>query len=191
MDTVRVKHVTPGAMTAGEREQFAALVDEVADDFVPPLTDRRGTTETQLNGPTGSQPTNYLDALLTQHNLLVFEGDRLTAFLSYRLGHHIAELPEVGACTYVSTIAVARDRRRAGHARLLYGQLMPLASSWIVLRTWSTNTSHIRLLQALGFKELYTLEDHRGAGLDTVYFGLDQSSGTVASSPRSSATTCH
>ena len=40
----------------------------------------------------------------------------------------------------------------------------------IFTRTWSTNAVHIRILSKFEFETLHVLKDHRGAGIDTIYF---------------------
>ena len=41
----------------------------------------------------------------------------------------------------------------------------------LLTRTWSGNLQHIRILESLGFKLLKTIKNHRGKGIDTLYFG--------------------
>lgn len=38
-------------------------------------------------------------------------------------------------------------------------------------RTWHTNYAHLKVLDKLGFSEIARLPNHRGPGMDTVYFG--------------------
>jgi hypothetical protein len=40
-------------------------------------------------------------------------------------------------------------------------------------RTWSTNASHLDLLDELGFDLIKRVEDDRGDGIDTVYYGIE------------------
>jgi len=40
----------------------------------------------------------------------------------------------------------------------------------IVTRTWSTNISHSNLLHKLSFKEIKHIINHRGNGINTVYY---------------------
>ncbi|MGH3764416.1 MAG: GNAT family N-acetyltransferase [Pseudonocardiaceae bacterium] len=110
--------------------------------------------------------------MLFQHNLLLIENRQLQGFLSFRTPHYDARLPNITACIYVSTIAVFPAMRGHGYARLLYQELFKLPETlpaWILLRTWSTNSGHLRLLYSLGFTVVLTIPDDRGPGVDTLY----------------------
>jgi ribosomal protein S18 acetylase RimI-like enzyme len=169
---------------------FRRLLDLVSDEFVPSLNDRNGTTDSELAGAVGSN-TRYLDDLLTQDNLLLVEDGVLIGFLSYRARHRVDVLPEIGECLYVTTIAIRADRRRGGHARRLYETLFSLPDAlppWVVLRTWSTNDTHLRLLASLGFELRRTLPNHRGQGLHTMYYGRPTTANRSANFGNSSST---
>jgi ribosomal protein S18 acetylase RimI-like enzyme len=99
---------------------------------------------------------------------------RLQAFLPFRGSHRDARLPQIGVCIYVSTISVRPVARGRSLACKLYLKLFELPETlpeWVLLRTWSTNTHHLRLLDTLGFKLLLTVPDDRDLGVDTVYLG--------------------
>lgn len=164
----------PGEMTQPEKYDLELLVEEVSNEFVPPLTARSSTTQAMLKDGSIGASNSYFDEMLTQDNLLLVEGCQLQGFLSFRAPHRDARLPEMGDCIYVSTIAVRPTARGRGFSRLLYEKLFDLPGSlpkWILLRTWSTNTHHLHLLAALGFILLFTVPDDRGLGIDTVYLG--------------------
>lgn len=171
-------HRAPGALEAVERDVLLAALVAVADEFVPPLTVRRSTTQRDLKGHDPSRPHEigvgaYFAEMLDQHTLLV-PGPRgeLVAFCSFRVGLEHPAMATVGPCTYVSTIAVLREHRRSGLARQLYAGLFALdvvRDLPVALRTWSTNTGHLGLLAALGFEVVTRLSDDRGPGIDTVY----------------------
>jgi ribosomal protein S18 acetylase RimI-like enzyme len=164
----------PGEMTQLEQRSLELLVEEVSKEFVPPLTTRISTTQAALKNSNDSESSNYFDEMLMQHNLLLVEDNRLQGFLSFRSSHRDARLPKIESCIYVSTISVRPAVRGRGLARQLYQKLFELPETlpeWILLRTWSTNTHHIRLLDELGFKLLLTVPDDRDSGVDTVYLG--------------------
>lgn len=164
----------PGEMASLEQRSLELLVEEVSGEFVPPLTTRSSTTQAALKSSDDSESSNYFDEMLIQHNLLLVEGNRLQGFLSFRASHRDARLPQIGNCIYVSTISVCPAARGRGLARQLYQKLFELPETlpeWILLRTWSTNAHHIRLLDELGFKLLLTVPDDRDPGVDTVYLG--------------------
>jgi ribosomal protein S18 acetylase RimI-like enzyme len=164
----------PGKMTPLEQRSFELFVEEVSGEFIPPLTTRSSTTQTALKRSNDGESSSYVDEMLMQHNLLLVEGARLQGFLSFRPSHRDARLPQIGSCIYVSTISVRPAARGRGLARQLYQKLFELPETlpeWILLRTWSTNTHHIKLLDELGFKLLLTVPDDRDPGVDTVYLG--------------------
>jgi ribosomal protein S18 acetylase RimI-like enzyme len=164
----------PGEMTQLEQRSLESLVEEVSGEFVPPLTIRTSTTQAVLKNSSDSESSSYFDEMLMQHNLLLVEDNRLQGFLSFRLSHRDARLPQIGSCIYVSTISVHPAVRGRGLARQLYQKLFELPGilpEWILLRTWSTNTHHIKLLGNLGFKFLLTIPEDRDPGVDTVYLG--------------------
>jgi len=50
------------------------------------------------------------------------------------------------------------------------GMIRLYPERFICTRTWHTNGAHIHILDTFGFREIARLKDHRGPGLDTVYF---------------------
>lgn len=174
MGDSEVVHRAPGHVTPEEAKDLADLVDAVADEFVPSLRHRSSTTDQVLTGRAGGDVSGYVNEMLAQDNLLVYESGTLVAFMSFKAKHSVPALSHLGEFIYVSTIAVRPDRRRSGYARRLYEELFSLPgdpAEWVVVRTWSTNDAHVPLLHQLGFRLLLTQEDHRGAGVHTLYFG--------------------
>jgi ribosomal protein S18 acetylase RimI-like enzyme len=165
---------TPGKMTQLEQRSLELLIEEVSDEFVPPLTTRSSTTQAVLASASGSASSSYFDELLMQHCLLLIECDQLQGFLSFRTFHRDFRLPQIGICIYVSAISVRPAARGRGLARLLYQKLLGLPETfpaWILLRTRSTNTHHLQLLDSLGFKHLLTVPHYRDPGVDSIYLG--------------------
>jgi ribosomal protein S18 acetylase RimI-like enzyme len=164
----------PGEIDQAEERALRTVFDEVAVEFVPPLTARSTTTQRSLTGTAEPQEASYFDHLRHQHNLLLFVEGELQGFLSFLPSYRDFRLPRADTCLYVSTIAVRPSARGHGYARLLYERLFALPNTlpaWVVLRTWSTNVGHIGLLSSLGFKVMLTIPDDRGRGIHTLYFG--------------------
>ncbi|WTW98429.1 GNAT family N-acetyltransferase [Streptomycetaceae bacterium NBC_01309] len=199
MSTISTCWYRPGAIPAAELRELAEMFAEVADDFVPPLTAREGTTQADLgkhtteaaepggnhqggNQPTGNhqggnQPGGYLESMLRQDMILCRTEDQAVGFLSFRSGHSDPRYADLSPCLYVSTVAVRHHHRRRGVADALYRELFALPASMaasVVLRTWSTNAGHLELLGRLGFTTILRLEDDRGAGVDTLYLATDR-----------------
>lgn len=163
----------PGKMTQSEQRSLESLVEEVSGEFVPPLTTRSSTTQAVLASASGNTSSSYFHELLTQHCLLLIECGQLQGFLSFQTFHRDTRLPQIGICIYVSIISVRPAARGRGLARLLYQKLLRLPETlpaWILLRTRSTNTHHLHLLDTLGFKRLLTVPNDRDR-VDSIYLG--------------------
>lgn len=175
--TTEILWRTPGKMTQLEQRSLELLVEEVSDEFVPPLTTRSSTTQAVLTSVGGSASSSYFDELLMQHCFLIIERDQLQGFLSFRTVHRDIRLPQIGLCIYVSTISVRPAARGRGLARLLYQKLLGLPETfptWILLRTRSTNTRHLQLLDTLGFNHLLTVPHGRDSRADSIYLGRER-----------------
>jgi ribosomal protein S18 acetylase RimI-like enzyme len=152
---------------------------EVAGDFVPPLTSREGTTQSDLSerGTEAAASGGYLKEMLQQELILSRHEGHVAGFLSFRRDHQDRRYADLCPCLYVSTIAVRHRHRRCGIARALYQRLFDLPASmppWVVLRTWSTNTDHLGVIDRLGFTTILRLEDDRLPGVDTLYLATDR-----------------
>lgn len=172
MDEVLLRQVGPGDLTDAETDGLAEVYEQVAGDFVPPLTFRSGTTQGGLRDLGRAESDDYFEQMLGQDLIVATQADQVIGFLSYRARYEDPRFQRVCPCIYVSTIAVRHDQRRNGIARQLYAYLFGLPDNlpaWVVLRTWSTNTGHLRLLADLGFEMILSLPDDRAENIDTVY----------------------
>ena len=144
-------------------------------EFVPPISSRISTTQSDLSQiKVGNGISAYLDALMEQEIICALDNDSLLAFVSYRKDYTCPEID--GSLTpnvYLSTLIVAPDARGGGITRKIYSYLFEKYSDRpIFTRTWSTNFVHIKILEGFGFSEHHRIKDHRGEGIDTVYFRL-------------------
>lgn len=166
-----VRWIPPGDATPEEADQVHAVVDAVADEFVPSLRTRTSTVQADLTGhDVAASCGPYVAAMLEQHCAVVTDtGGEVVAVLSARTeAFPLQDLVPGGV--YLSTIAVAPRARRLGLARTLLRALVRRFDDRPVLsRTWSTNPGSIRLHERAGFTTFRTVPDDRGAGVDTVY----------------------
>ena len=146
-------------------------------DFVPPLSQRADTCQQTLTGgPAEDGPWAYYQVLLEQSFLLAVEGQDLLGFYSFRrnyLPDPIAHLGREGLFpVYITTLVVDAPARRRGLATRFYETLPTLFPGGLLVstRTWSTNSSHLRLLEKLGFTLSLRIPDDRGPSVDTVYY---------------------
>ena len=142
-------------------------------EFVPPLSARDSTSQTDFTGESRSagEPVTYYNSLCHQENFFVIENRRIIAMMSFVRDYvsdaTVKDRPNV----YISTLIVHPEHRRKGLANKLYAKMLKaFGSRYIFTRTWSTNEGHIRILSSLKFYEHMRLEDDRGPDIDTVYY---------------------
>ncbi len=143
-------------------------------EFVPPLSERKSTTQSDLTGHNteSSGMDSYFDEISEQSTIVAVENGRAVAFMSFRENYvceHISGqfLPNL----YVTTVIVHLDYRHRSIAGFMYDFLMKkFPKKYLLTRTWSTNLSHIRILISRGFHEHCVLADDRGENIDTNYF---------------------
>ena len=155
------------------RQELLEILEENDKAFVPPLSQRTNTTQTDLQGNTEGSIAQYLDGVMEQSVLVMLEADEVLGFVSFRenfVSDVIKEksLPNI----YISTVVVRAKARGRSLTKKAYAYLFQILypERRIFTRTWSTNEAHIKILKAFGFTELKRIENDRGAGIDTVYF---------------------
>ena len=150
------------------------LLTECDEEFVPPLSARSSTTQSDLGGGTnaGSGVLNYFNEMKKQKILVAVKDEKLIGFVSFKenfVNDKIGEeqLPNI----YISTLLIAESGRGKGLTRKMYEFLFKeYENANVFTRTWSTNEAHIKILSGFGFEILTVLENDRGYGIDTVYF---------------------
>ena len=155
-------------------DEILDLLSEGDEEFVPPLSARSSTTQSDLSGGTkaGDGVLNYFNELKKQKILVAVEKGKLIGFVSFKenfVNDIIGEeqLPNI----YISTLLVAKSGRGKGLTGKMYEFLFKeYENNKVFTRTWSTNEAHIKILSRFGFETLSVLENDRGNGIDTVYF---------------------
>jgi len=159
-----------------------ALLRDNDTAFIPPLSHRESTCQKMLQedgapaaAPGG--PVSYFEEMKRQSFLLAVEDGEVLGFFTFRENHLppvLADLHEEDLLElYITTIIVSPAARRRGIASGFYALFMSLFSErrrLISTRTWSTNISHISLLEKLAFSGPLRIVDDRGKGIDTVYY---------------------
>lgn len=162
----------PALSLAGEEDALRKMLELCDREFVPPLSGRTSTTQGGFIAADGTGVDAYLQAMLAQPGILALEEGRVAAFLSYRENYscdHISA-DSFPNC-YISTVIVHPDFRGKGILRLFYETILQKFSHCgIYTRTWSTNAAQEHVLARFGFAELCRIPDHRGPGIDTVYY---------------------
>lgn len=155
------------------------LLCECDSEFLPSLSSRNSTKQSNLTGgDEGDLPTAYFEEMLKQKFILCWFNEELIGFISFISEYSCKELESLEDSNYVSTVCVTKDKRGAGIATFMYNYLQATAgeeglNNNLSTRTWSTNFGHIKILEDVGFKEVKRLKDHRGEGIDTIYFYQD------------------
>lgn len=165
-------------LTKSDQDKFdneiLALLTESDTEFVPPLSARSSTTQSDLSGRTSrnSGVLNYFKEMKKQRILVATENEKLVGFVSFKenfVNEKIGAeyLPNI----YISTLLVSSEGRGKGLTRKMYENLFEKYENVnIFTRTWSTNEAHIKILSKFGFETMSVLKNDRGNGIDTVYF---------------------
>lgn len=151
------------------------LIEASDTEFIPTLSARSSTTQQSLITPAESHKNCdlYFQEICAQNILIAMDSkDNLLGFMSYRENYiceHIAK--EFLDNLYVTTVIVDKAARGHAIAGAFYQYLKELyPDHYLFTRTWSSNASHIRILNEQDFIVHKILKDDRGEGIDTVYF---------------------
>jgi RimJ/RimL family protein N-acetyltransferase len=148
--------------------QLVALGDQ---EFIPPLSCRSSTTQQGLAQAKGNGIDSYFEEMKKQCFVLALEGDQVAGFMSFRQNYENSHIP-AGPNLYASTCVVHPDFRGQGLMSGFYREMIhSFPTLPIYTRTWHTNYGHLKVLSRLGFSLLEQLENDRGPGIHTVYFG--------------------
>ena len=156
-------------------QQLEALLTLADREFIPPLSSRGSTTQGNL-GSTQTNPDGvraYFETMKTQPMVLALDGERLAGFMAFRYDHTCDQIgPETLPNMYASTSVVHPDYRGQKLMQRFYETMIAAhPQRGVYTRTWVGNLSHLRVLDKLSFRQLCCLKDHRGPGVDTVYYG--------------------
>lgn len=157
-----------------QKKQVFEILCETDREFIPPLSYREDTKQKNLyvQQSETKPPYIYFEKVTKQSNLLAMEEGHVVGFMSFEEDYFL-ELEEKSYETlYMSTLIVRKESRRKGISSRLYEELLKrFQDRNIITRTWSTNVSHIGLLEKLGFQMIECIRNDRGPGIDTVYYG--------------------
>lgn len=153
------------------RDQIRELLILADKEFIPPLSARSSSTQKDLSG---TQDTggidDYFAAMATQPVVLALEETQVLGFMAFKENYTCDQISEVPNL-YASTCVVHPQGRGKGLMTGFYREMIrQFPGRSIYTRTWGTNAAHFRVLEKLGFCEYTRLKNHRGEGMDTVYF---------------------
>ena len=160
-------------LTKEYREGVKALLFAADREFVPPLSARSGTTQTELEQAPAQEsgPERYFRMMEAQSFVIAAEDGQVQGFMSYIPDRELELDGRSLICDYVSTIVVSPGQRGRGLTGRMYRALISARpGKRTATRTWSENRAHLHLLRRLGFELAYRIPDDRGPGVDTVYY---------------------
>ena len=166
----------PHAGESGYEEDIQQLLTMADREFVPPLSQRGSSTQSDLSG-SGCHDgiRDYYRSMAAQPVILAVEEGKCLGFMAFKEDHQCEQITEEYLPNlYASTCVVAPMARGQGLMKGFYGEMLRrFPQCHIYTRTWHTNFAHLRVLEQLGFTLCARLENHRGPGLDTVYYTRD------------------
>lgn len=159
------------------KSDIIEILEGADKEFVPPLSSRVSTSDTDLSGGACNKNgcfSYYLD-MIGGEILGAFSEKGLIGFVAFRKN---VERPYIGRETfpnvYISTLVVSPFARGMGLTKKMYSRLIfeicPEASFFT--RTWSENGAHLKILSDFGFTLHKRIPNDRGEGIDTVYLCL-------------------
>ena len=154
-------------------KQVYSLLELGDKEFIPPLSSRGSSTQADLTGSTCADGiTDYFNSMASQPVIAAVEDGRCLGFMAFKLDHTCEQIgPDKLPNFYASTCVVHPETRGRGLMRGFYETMIDLYPHLdLYTRTWHTNYPHLKVLDKLGFSEIARLPNHRGPGMDTVYF---------------------
>ena len=149
---------------------FLIMADK---EFIPPLSSRSSSTQADLTAGGHSDGIgDYFHSMASQPVIAAVEDGRCFGFMAFKNNYTCEHIgPDTLPNLYASTCVVHPDARGRGLMRGFYQAMIDRNPTQnLCTRTWHTNYAHLKVLDKLGFCEIARLPDHRGPGVDTVYF---------------------
>lgn len=165
------------------------LVFEVNEDFIPPLSYRKGAFGAVSFKDADKNKklvgiNEYASIMLSQKNIIVTAAnDEVVAFMSFRHDYEQRDyLPQdvraEDKVNYITTIAVSPDWQGKGICSNMYDymeKMLPesVHANVVATRTWPQNQGHIKILERRKYHLVCTLHGERefeGTLYDTIYY---------------------
>ena len=158
-----------------EQEQLVYQICVKADtDFVPPLSARTDTIQKFKdipNVPNSNGPKVFFDEIKKEQFIFIINEGKIEGFMSFIKDYELHLDDEIIICDYITTIIIDSKNRNKGYTKKMYDVILSERKEKnIATRTWSTNHSHMHILDKLGFKLVRTDKDDRGKNIDSVYY---------------------
>ena len=158
-----------------EQEKLVYQICVKADtDFVPPLSARTDTIQKFKdipNVPNSNGPKVFFEEIKKEQFIFIINDGKIEGFMSFIKDYELHLDDEIIICDYITTIIIDSKNRNKGYTKKMYDVILNERKDRnIGTRTWSTNHSHLHILDKLGFKLVRTDKDDRGINIDSVYY---------------------
>jgi bisphosphoglycerate-dependent phosphoglycerate mutase family 1 len=158
-----------------EQEKLVYQICVKADtDFVPPLSARTNSIQKFRdipNVPNSDGPKIFFEEIKKEQFVFIINNGRIEGFMSFIKDYEMHAGDEIIICDYITTIIIDSRNRNKGYTKKMYDAILnERKDRTIGTRTWSTNHSHLHILDKLGFKLVHTDKDDRGVNIDSVYY---------------------
>lgn len=183
-DILEVKYAG-NSLSSGEWDDIWDMICDCNSEFLPSLSSRNSSTQSNLlTGPQDTQADNkdkpnvYFEEIKKQLFILAELENKVIGFLTFKTNYICDALLDFGVSNYITTVCVDKKYRNQGILTRMYEHMeneLPesIGCGRISTRTWSLNNAHISKLLKRGYSLLKTLHNDRGAGIDTLYFGIN------------------
>jgi ribosomal protein S18 acetylase RimI-like enzyme len=162
-------------------EDIWEILCECDKEFIPALSSRESSYQSNLQVEDNLDvlPHLYYEEIIKQHFILAVDDEKVIGFMTFKSNYRCQELKDFTPSNYITTICVKKEYRNKGITGVFYKIIqsaqMPteVRMPYISTRTWSLNHAHIHILESIGFEESERLMNHRGDGVDTIYFAKE------------------
>ena len=174
IDSANLKTLSVEKLTEEQAELVYQLCVKADTDFVPPLSARTDTIQKFRdipNVPNSNGPKIFFEEIKKEQFLFIINNGRIEGFMSFIKDYEMHAGDEIIVCDYITTIIIDSRNRNKGFTKKMYDAILnERKDRTIGTRTWSTNHSHLHILDKLGFKLVHTDKDDRGVNIDSVYY---------------------
>ena len=158
------------------RDEIIGMIAACDHEFVPPLSQRHGPTQTDFSGAiqTNDNLPAYFEDMRKNDILAALEGEELLGFVAFKRDMTNQFLTADTLPNLYVAVLLVKPSARGQHLtskmyEYLFNELYPATN--LYTRTWSTNRAHAAILGKFGLEVVIRIENDRGKGIDTVYFG--------------------
>ncbi len=164
-----------------DKEMVWDILCQCNEEFYPKLSARNSSSQKNLKDTSiqGAEdtPIVYYEEMIQQDFILAYEENEVVGFMTFKKNYECDSLSSFGKSLYITTVCVNKKKRGQGIMKALYHAMEKEVTeicgcNRISTRTWSLNVAQTHELSKRGYKTICVLEDDRGPGVDTIYFGI-------------------